>query len=147
MSATNHDPFALARDDDPLEVLRRDAEALAAEYRAPLPDEGDERIVAALERWRALEPQKTLLARRPEVTVKTEERILMPTAYAAEQEVVDFITDWLPDGLLGMLAQLHWALESQPFDPVIDREVAEAFVAIIEREIGRSTHNPSGCRL
>ena len=56
------DIFALGGRDDTRAQLRRACEALAAEYRAPLP-EGDAGLIAAIERWRTLKPRHPLCHR------------------------------------------------------------------------------------
>jgi hypothetical protein len=70
--------------------LRAAAEELAAAYRAPLP-EGDAGLIAAVERWRELEPLHSFHKRGFNYTFDDEDEIIEPISNAAGFEFESLI--------------------------------------------------------
>jgi hypothetical protein len=116
------------------EALRQECEAIAAEYRAPLPD-GDAGLVAALQRWLDLQQRTRLGSRGFKVTKETEKEIVNPIADAAESELWDWIRGTPATGLAGVIAKLRFALEDDCSD--LDDINGEQLIEVIEREVGR----------
>ena len=127
------DIFALGGRDDTRAQLRRACEALAAGYRAPLP-EGDAGLIAAIERWRTLK-----LRHHFEInyTLEDEEAVIEPISTAAEIEFENMIEAWPVQGLAGAAAKLRYMLESDLVD--IEDIGGEQLIEIIERQIGSAT--------
>src|SRR5580693_2371609 len=109
MSADNLDPFAFARQGEfePDGELRAHAEALAAEYRMPLP-EGDAGLIEA--------------------------ESVEPIVYRAEIELQDFIEETAPETRAGAIVKLRYLLGNGA--PLLNgaEEPLEQILALLERE-------------
>jgi hypothetical protein len=118
--------------------LRAAAEELAAAYQAPLP-EGDAGLVAAVQRWRDLQPLHHFNERGFDYTLKDENEIITPISNKAESEFEDKIEEWPPVGLVGVAAKLRYLLQRSEMGCAIDLdEVAgEQLIAVIERAIAK----------
>jgi hypothetical protein len=114
--------------------LRLACEALAAEYKAPLP-EGDAGLIAAIERWRDLEPRHNFMATGIEYTLDDERAVIDPISNAAQTEFGDRIDKWPVQGLAGAAAKLRYLLDNgHTID--VDNIDFEQLIDIIEREAG-----------
>ncbi|MBV9829588.1 MAG: hypothetical protein JO001_28540 [Alphaproteobacteria bacterium] len=89
------------------EALRIECEAIAAQLRAPL-SEGDAGLITALQRWHDMQPRMRLSDRGFNVTVDNECEIIEPIAYAAEEELDDYIEQTPAEGLPGVLVKLRF---------------------------------------
>jgi len=113
--------------------VQRECDALAAEYRAPLP-EGDAGLAVALQRWLDLRPRHRLEGFG--VTFQTEEEIVIPTAGKAREELESYIEQTPALGLPGVATKLRYTLQ---FHDALDLDDVggEALIEIIEREAAR----------
>jgi len=131
------DPFAFARQDDAeLEdngELRACAEALAAEYRADLP-EGDSGLIEAQRRIRELKPRAKALHRDFKITMESETQILEPIVYEAEFELHDFIEETPPETRAGACVKLRHLLGEGHLLLNGAEEPLEQILALLERE-------------
>ncbi|MBV9826418.1 MAG: hypothetical protein JO001_12210 [Alphaproteobacteria bacterium] len=113
------------------EALRIECEAIAAAYRAPLPD-GDAGLIAAVQRWHDMRARMRLTARGFNLTIDREAEIVEPTAYAAEEELDDFIEHTPAEGLPGVLAKLQWIIVFNPYATMRDyAEMLEQIAGVV----------------
>jgi hypothetical protein len=140
MSGDNLDPFAFAGQGEPqLEddgELRARAEALAAEYGAPLP-EGDAGLIEAERRIREFKPRAKALHRDFKITMESETQILEPIVYEAEFELHDFIGGTPPETRAGAIVKLRYLLGHGNLLLNGAEEPLEQILALLEREAQR----------
>jgi len=128
------EPSKPPRNEQDTERLRVAAEELAA-YRGALP-EGDAGLIAAVERWRELEPLHSFECRGFSYTLEDEREIITPISIAAAHEFENRIEAWPVRGLAGAAAKLrYWIENGAAVD--IDESEGEQLVKVIEREAGR----------
>ena len=135
MSVDNLDPFAFARQGEfePDGELRAHAEALAAEYRMPLP-EGDAGLIEAERRLLEFYPRVKALHRDFNITIEIEAEIVEPIVYRAEIELQDFIEETAPETRAGAIVKLRYLLGNGA--PLLNgaEEPLEQILALLERE-------------
>jgi hypothetical protein len=133
MSADNLDPFAFARQGEFEPELRALAEALAAEYRMPLP-EGDAGLIEAERRLLESDPRVKALHRDFNITIEIEAEIVEPIVYRAEIELQDFIEETAPETRAGAIVKLRYLLRDGA--PLLNgaEEPLEQILALLERE-------------
>jgi hypothetical protein len=123
---------------DQMKAYRAECEEIAAAFRAPLP-EGDAGLLAALQRWREMCHRMHISKNLglEGVTVKLEQEIALPTAYAAQGELEDWIGDTPAEGLVGVAAKLSFQLEMTGEDDCNIFVDLEQMLEVIEREAAR----------
>jgi len=114
MNAGNRDPFALGGDQRDgsgakAELIRR-AEALAAEYSAPLPD-GDAGLIEADRRMRELIPRAREFYTQFQIDVQLEAEVINGITDPVWQGMMTFIEETPPTGLAGAAVKLRLMLD------------------------------------
>ena len=86
--------------------LRARAEALAAEYSAPLPD-GDAGLIEAERRLQEYRPRETSLYREFNIGFEAERDIIIPTIRSAQNALIDHIEQTAPQTMVGVAIKLR----------------------------------------
>jgi hypothetical protein len=116
--------------------LRARAEALAAEYRTPLP-EGDAGITEALRRLHELRPRARALHQQFTITPEIEKKIIEPIVTQAVIELEHFIEETPPETVAGAITKLRYLTnEDSPGNIFLNgaEDMLEQVIAVLERE-------------
>lgn len=93
--------------DDQIAELRARAEALAAEYGAPLP-EGDAGLIEAERRLREFEDRRKALYQEFEIDIELEKELIIPTVTEAQISLQRFIETTPPISSIGAALKLRY---------------------------------------
>jgi hypothetical protein len=114
--------------------LRRRAEAIVAEFGGLLPEPTDAGLAEAESRLSGLRRAYKALHADIPWDIAAENEIIIPILGAAEEALIDFITDTTPQGFVGAAIKLREMLIDHSAQP--EAEQLESILALIKREVG-----------